>query len=183
MESSIENLQYIRGIDEKNKISLTALSLKDIDWFIEESITKYFNEYLDFKFSDLCADKKSREKVINMLREKLEACATRKNKTEKRFIVRYNNIRIGNVALFERNNNKIEIAYYIKEEAKGLGIATEAVKMMLDALRQEEYNGELILIIQMCNKGSIRVAEKSGFKLSGCEKGAYTTNLIYSITM
>lgn len=183
MNKCIENLQYIKGIDDNCKINLTALDIKDVDWFIGESITDYFNEYLDFKFSTLCKDIKSREKVINALREKLEACAKRINKKEKRFIIKYNGMRVGNLALSERDKNKIEMAYYINSNVKGLGIATEAVKMFIDILEQERYKGEIYLVIQMCNKGSIKVAEKAGFKLSGCEKGKYTTNLIYSIIM
>ena len=181
MNEYIENLQYIKGIDNTCKINLAALNVKDIDWFIQESTTDYFNEYLDFKFSTLCKDTKSRKIVMDALRTRLEACAKRTNKKEKRFIIKYKDTRVGNLALIERGKDKIELAYYINSNVKGLGIATEAVKMFIDVLKQDGYKGEIYLVIQMCNKGSIKVAEKSGFKLSGCEKGKYTTNLIYSI--
>lgn len=77
-----------------------------------------------------------------------------------------NDLLIGTVGMgFEDTVNEVEMAYFIDEDYKGQGYATEALTNLFDWCMAVSDLKYFILTIDCANKASCRVAEKAGFEL------------------
>lgn len=64
-------------------------------------------------------------------------------------------------------NSSAEIGYWLTEDAQGKGIMTRAVQGMIElGFDYFDFN-RLTLVIQVENKASQKVAERSGFEVEG----------------
>jgi len=70
--------------------------------------------------------------------------------------------------------DELELSYHIyKDEYRGQGIATDAVKLMTGYLFDRMKHNRIRLIIHPDNLASKRVAEKCGYKYEGLARGAW----------
>ena len=79
---------------------------------------------------------------------------------------------LGEVLLFAQDHNCGEIAYVIASEARGRGIATEAVRLLTDWAFASLALSRIQLRINPHNAASIRVAEKTGYQREGLLRSA-----------
>ncbi|MGT2894924.1 GNAT family N-acetyltransferase [Streptococcus entericus] len=86
------------------------------------------------------------------------------------------------------NNGRAELGYLLKQSKWGQGLMTEAVKTLTFIAFYEIRLKELIIVCDIDNKASQRVAEKAGFRLIKRHRGSdrYThqirTYLTYQLT-
>jgi RimJ/RimL family protein N-acetyltransferase len=74
---------------------------------------------------------------------------------------------LGEVLLFAHEHNCGEIAYVIAPYARGLGVATEAVRLLTEWAFASVGLERIQLKIDPNNAASIRVAEKGGYQREG----------------
>lgn len=181
-----EILNKLRKIKiETNEIKIKHLNIDDLEWFIEESHTEHFNKYLDYKYSTASSNAKAKAIIDERVYNKLRDIALMNNniKDEVRFIIfDANNNRIGDIGLKIINElSSIEISYYISEKYINKGYCYKAIKVMLEAIKNSGYSGEIFAVIQSANKPSIKVVQNVGFKISDNFAGKYTNNFVFNI--
>ena len=72
-----------------------------------------------------------------------------------------------------------EIGYFVGEEYWGKGIATEALKQMLDYIQKQFDVVRIYAEVFEYNKASMKVLEKNGFYLESIrKKGAFKNNVV-----
>jgi RimJ/RimL family protein N-acetyltransferase len=72
-----------------------------------------------------------------------------------------------------------EIGYFVGEEYWGKGIATEALKQMLDYIQKQFDVVRIYAEVFEYNKASMKVLEKNGFHLESIrKKGAFKNNVV-----
>jgi [ribosomal protein S5]-alanine N-acetyltransferase len=79
---------------------------------------------------------------------------------------------LGEILLFAHEHNCAEIAYVITSDARGRGIATEAVRLLTDWAFASLALARLQLKIDPNNIASIRVADKTGYQREGLLRSA-----------
>ena len=79
---------------------------------------------------------------------------------------------LGEVLLFAHEHGCGEIAYVIAGNARGRGIATEAVRLLTDWAFASLAIARIQLRINPDNSASIRVAEKTGYQREGLLRSA-----------
>ncbi|MDO4460426.1 MAG: GNAT family N-acetyltransferase [Clostridia bacterium] len=73
---------------------------------------------------------------------------------------------IGSVGMgLEDTVNEVEIAYFLDEDYQGHGYATEAVNALFDRCMQVSDLDYMVLLIDVANDASNKVAERTGFEL------------------
>ena len=164
------------------RLKISTLGVRDISSYAGELQQDYFVEFMDNR------------KILNMsmveIKTKLASLVATYSIDypfvyEYRLVVKDINTNelIGGLTMFPiKQTGFIEVAYWIKPKYQGRGYATEALK----ALSQFVLNTfkECIgveLTIQSKNTGSIKVAERCGFRLSGSINGKFDTNLVYKL--
>ena len=78
---------------------------------------------------------------------------------------------VGTIGAYDYKNDHIEIGFSVVKGWQGRGLATEALKKVLEYLTENE---EISYVTAWCaaeNIGSRRVLERAGMKLVGTEKG------------
>lgn len=93
--------------------------------------------------------------------------ALRNNRQYLHWIILNNNVVTGYVGIHPVPSDSLlgsQIRYFVDPNQSGRGIATIAVRLMLDELTG---SGDIFAFIDPVNIGSIRVAEKAGFELQG----------------
>ena len=74
----------------------------------------------------------------------------------------------------------VELAYWIAEPFWGLGIASEAVRLMTDFVFQTFAINRIVAEVFEYNKPSMRVLEKNGYFLETvCRKGILKNDFLY----
>jgi len=67
----------------------------------------------------------------------------------------------------EPEDQEAELGYIVAREARGRGVATEALRRLTRWAFDELGMQRLVLIIESANAPSVRVAERSGYQLEG----------------
>lgn len=96
-----------------------------------------------------------------------------------RLAITFNGEHVGNIGLHPLQDiyrNTAEIGYFVGEEFWGRGIATEALKQMIDYGFSELKLRRISAGIMDYNKASARVLEKVGFQFEGVSKWAILKN-------
>src|SRR6185369_7979341 len=83
---------------------------------------------------------------------------------------------IGCVPNSDVYRKSIEIGYFIGENFKGQGIATEAVRIMLDLIAEKFDVVRVYAEVFAFNKASMRVLHKNGFMLECIKRKAVIKN-------
>ena len=106
--------------------------------------------------------------------------------TVRRFIDSYNDehayswvmdiddVIVGTIGAYDYKDDHIEVGFSIEPGWQGRGLATEALKKVLEYLTENEG---ILCVTAWCaadNVGSKRVLEKAGMKLAGTEKNGLT---------
>ncbi|WJP97842.1 GNAT family N-acetyltransferase [Macrococcus bovicus] len=121
----------------------------------------YLNEFLPWP--DYM---KSSEDEIKFLQNSLTEFAAGKGLV---LVIRYQEEIVGLIDFHAINpaNSSAEIGYWLTEDAQGKGIMTRAVQGMIElGFDYFDFN-RLTLVIQVENKASQKVAERSGFEVEG----------------
>ena len=81
---------------------------------------------------------------------------------------------VGTIGAYDYKDDHIEVGFSIEPGWQGRGLATEALKKVLEYLTENEG---ILCVTAWCaadNVGSKRVLEKAGMKLAGTEKNGLT---------
>lgn len=73
----------------------------------------------------------------------------------------------------DRQNNLVEVGYWLAESARGRGVATRAVRKMLDITFNELGFNRVNIRIAPNNKPSLAIAERLGLKPEGVSRQAW----------
>lgn len=128
----------------------------------------------------------SNEKVLNNLRDGLPFPYTEKDALDYinamrnadpsstfAYAIDIDGTAVGSVAAFRQSNihfRTAELGYYLAEEYWGKGVMTEAVKKLCETIFTQTDIIRIYAEPFVCNIGSRRVLEKSGFQLEGVMK-------------
>lgn len=82
-----------------------------------------------------------------------------------------NGILVGSAGWFYNEEDKMEIGYAIHRDHRGRGLATKAARMVLDLLRESNFEGPVYAQYFKDNEPSGRVLEKLGFVRIGSTEG------------
>ncbi len=83
------------------------------------------------------------------------------------FVIVYDNIVVGAIGVHYNSNGIGEIGYFVDEQYWSCGFATEALKLIEQKCFKDFSLTRLILLIEVGNIGSERVAIKSGYEKEG----------------
>lgn len=151
-----------------DRITLRCLSDKHINWYAEQLMQPYFNEYTDIDYRTT-----STLTVLRHVLNKLVKYYEEGNNVEFIYDLRLvitnkdDDIYYGGITLFKPDtNNIVELGYWVNPLYGNNGIATLVINMIKSSLRNTEING-FKLRIQPNNKRSIRVALKCNFIQTG----------------
>jgi RimJ/RimL family protein N-acetyltransferase/uncharacterized protein YciI len=152
-------------------IKLIPFKPEFIDVFLE-----WRNQPLSLKHNPLASI--SREELLNLLMEDGTNLVDIINKERFRWFIDYKGFPVGNVSLKNINlvMNTAEIAYGISEKHQGLGIATAAVKLMIEKVFSETKIRKLYALIHDQNQPSIRLIKRLGFQQEGYLREHYIIN-------
>lgn len=95
------------------------------------------------------------------------------------FAVVYNGQVAGSIGCVPQNDvyrKSMEIGYFIGENFKGKGIATEAVRILLEYIQQRFDVMRVYAEVFAHNKTSMRVLQKNGFYLEGIRRKSVIKN-------
>jgi RimJ/RimL family protein N-acetyltransferase len=93
----------------------------------------------------------------------------------------YNNIVAGTIGCTLQKDvarKNVELGYFIDEQFWGKGIATEAVRLMIDYIQQHFDVMRIFAEVFEHNKASMKVLEKNGFYLESIRKKSVIKNNI-----
>lgn len=76
---------------------------------------------------------------------------------------------LGAVIASRRHRDNYEVAYLAREEGRGRGLMTRAVRLLCDALLEEGV-GRIELRTHPANRASQRLAQRAGFQREGLER-------------
>lgn len=86
------------------------------------------------------------------------------------YVIRWEGIAVGSIGYFTRESNTpLEIGYWLGKPYWGKGIATRALKLALQAMRDSGISGTLIATTMSDNLGSRHMLLKCGFVETGTE--------------
>ena len=86
------------------------------------------------------------------------------------YAVRWNDTLVGSIGYFRREQDSpLEIGYWLGKKYWGKGIATKALRLALDAMRDSGLSGPLIATTMPDNLGSRHILLKCGFREIGTE--------------
>jgi RimJ/RimL family protein N-acetyltransferase len=95
------------------------------------------------------------------------------------FAVTYNGKVAGSIGCVPKTDvyrKSIEIGYFIGEQFKGNGIATEAVRILLEYVQHRFDVVRIYAEVFANNKASMRVLEKNGFYLEAIHRRSVVKN-------
>ena len=142
-------------------VNQTEITLREVQ---ESDLESFYKFQLDKEANYMAAfvskDPFNRE-AFNKHWEKIRNKLGITNKT-----ILYENRVVGSIAKFVMEN-KPEITYWIDKEYWGKGIATEALKQLLNIIPDRPIYAR----VAKDNIGSNRVLEKTGFEIIGEDKG------------
>ena len=86
------------------------------------------------------------------------------------YAIRWNNTLVGSIGYFRREQNlPLEIGYWIGKKYWGKGIATGALQLALEAMRDGGLSGTVTATTMPDNLGSRHILLKFGFRETGTE--------------
>jgi RimJ/RimL family protein N-acetyltransferase len=111
------------------------------------------------------------------------------NRTERAFAIadRVSGQLLGAIGAREEDEGRVEVGYWIAREARGRGVATRALRLLVAWSFGELGADRVQLITDPANVASQRVAEKAGFQREGTLrswveiKGARRDAIMYSL--
>lgn len=164
-------------IDDKYKLRL--LDYGDIDWYIDFFLTDYFKKYQDDRISedDRVSIKVGLTNTVAAYRVGLKQSGAMRLVLED---LDTENC-VGGCTIYERENNSLELGYWILPAYSGKGLAKKLVKQATGIVKELDNFSEVYVEIRCDNIASICVAEECGYKLLREIDGKYTKNLIYNI--
>lgn len=176
--NDIKELCRALPIKYDNKI-LDLLTFKDIDWYVNNCMQSYFNEFLDFKFSTQLNEAELQTHLYNAI---ISYTFRVKSSSEARLLLkdRKSSTIYGGCTVFNTKNSCIELAYFVVPEHHNKGIATDMLNHLVYALCNSNMAfDKLKIVIREDNIASLKLADKLGFKLNSTEKGKYKMNKVY----
>lgn len=164
-----------------NRLTISVLGKRDLDWYANEIKKDYFIEFNDNKKILNMSLAETKFKILSLIATYslpysfiYEFRLIIKNKDTKE--------NIGGITLFPIDilDNSLEIAYWINPKYQGFGFATEAVNRIVQFIFTcfKEIDN-IKLIIQKGNIKSIRLATRCGFTYKQILNGAYGVNVEY----
>ncbi len=123
-----------------------------VDWINDDNNNKYLHYDLPLEY----------DKTLNWY----------KNKADNRFdgVILYNDIPVGLIGLLSIDNNvkKAEVYFMLGDDSfKGKGVATEALKLMIEKAFKDFNLNKLYAFTETENIAAQRLMEKTGFKKEG----------------
>ena len=88
--------------------------------------------------------------------------------------VRSSDVIVGTIGAYDYQADEIEVGFSVAPDWQGRGLATEALKKVLEYLTENEGIPCVKAWCAADNVGSKRVLEKAGMKLAGTEKNGLT---------
>lgn len=160
VRNNLDLLNDIPTIQIDNNISLTKLLVKDkLDYFnlyIDEELNKYWG--YDYKI-DLKDNKLDPDYFYNMVNDDFN------NKEWFSFIIKYNDLLIGEITLGELNNlNECSIGYRLIKKYQHLGICYKSMIILIDYLKNNIGLKALNAKAYKENTPSINLLNKLNFK-------------------
>lgn len=167
---------------QSERLLLRQITAEDVKEIFELRSDKEAMKYIP---RPLCVTHEDALALINMMQEKIETnegmnwAITLKNNNK---LIGY----IGHYSI-QWENFRSEIGYMISPEYYGKGIATEAIKLLIDYGFNDMKMHSLEGVIDPANIASARVLEKNGFvkeahfKENGFYDGSFFDSIIYSL--
>lgn len=167
---------------EYDKYKIRLVSFSDTDWYIDNCMEAYYEEFIDNKFSNV-PRKKLDIALYNIVKSYVCKVET---KGEGRLLLcdKYTGEIIGGVTLFEREMNNepiLEIAYFIIPKHQGKGIAYSMLNNVIDRINKSNMKfTRIAAVIREDNIKSIHLIEKLGFNKFNITNGKYKNNIIFT---
>lgn len=163
---------------------LDILSSEDLNWYVNNCRKKYYEEYLDFKFSTDISKRQLTEVIHNMI---LSYKLNIDTSCELRVLLK--NITTGEICggctIFEKSEGRqVELAYFIVPKYQGKNLCVDMIKHTIDMIKS--YNDkceEIVLTIRYDNQASINIANRLGFYEKTRDKGRFKENIIFAYKM
>lgn len=178
---SIEQFREYLPIKFRDNLQIDLVTMELLDEYIEILRTPYYENYLDFKFSDI-----DKYELTTLMKQQISNnLQNKKTLNEWRLLitnVKTNEI-IGGCTIFLVPYSKnVEMAYFILPKYTKNGLCKHMLKILIDILYKNKDVDNIELIIREDNISSIKVAESLNFKLINTEIGKYKLNYIYSLS-
>ena len=166
---------------EFNNYKIRLISFKDTDWYIDNCMKPYYEEFIDGRFSEHSKGyiEECFYKIIRGYVCKVETVG------EARLVLfdKNTNAIVGGVTLFERelnNEDVIELAYFILPEYQGKGISYIMLNNVIDVICKSTMKfSKLTAVIREDNEKSLGLIKKLGFKEVSRAKGKYKMNITF----
>lgn len=159
---------------------LDLITDDDLDWYIDNCRSAYYEKYLDFKFSKDIQYDKLKCSITNMVNSYKANLSTR---CEARLVLRdkLTNSIYGGCTVYEDNeHDNIELAYWVLPEYQGKGICKQMLNEVLNKLNKSDIPFNIfIAVIREDNISSIKLAEVCGFSKLKVYNGKYCKNIVY----
>lgn len=173
---NIAELLKILPIRYDNK-KLSLITYKDINWYYNNCIQPYYNEYLDFDFANDVTEERFKAILKNLVvgyKNKLSTYG------EARMLLKdENNNIIAGCSFIERIDD-IEIAYFVLPNYQHQGIAYEMLDKFISTLSKSNFPYKRIIsVVREDNIQSIKLMEKLGFKLERIDDGKKKKNNVF----
>ena len=142
-----------------DRVTLQSLKVEHASQ-INEAITESFEELS--QWLDWCKTIPTIIQTTQFCKDSIEL--VKKNLQATYSIFSKENIYIGNISLI-KNNNSIEVGYWLRSSQTGKGYMSEAINAILALKNSELKKYQIFLTTDNLNKKSWQLAEKPGFKL------------------
>jgi RimJ/RimL family protein N-acetyltransferase len=96
-----------------------------------------------------------------------------------KFAIHYNGKIVGSIGMNMQEDvykNAVELGYFIGEPYWGKGIATEAIKVLVAHINQNDKVDRVFARVFEHNKASMKALQKAGFYLEGIQRKAANKN-------
>jgi ribosomal-protein-alanine N-acetyltransferase len=96
-----------------------------------------------------------------------------------KFAIHYNGKIVGSIGMNMQDDvykNAVELGYFIGEPYWGSGIATEAIKVLVTHINQNNKIDRIFARVFEHNKASMKALQKAGFYLEGIQRKAAIKN-------
>lgn len=178
---NIKELINILPIEYEN-YKLRLIKFKDLEWYIENCRSHYYEQYCDFKFSTDISKAKLARILFNLTKGYTCKISTA---GEARLVLEdENNSIIGGVTIFEKQNdnrdNILELAYFVIPKHWNKGVAYNMLKNIIYEINKTNIDFKYYtVVIREDNIASINLANKLEFKESSRDKGRFKNNITF----
>lgn len=159
---------------------IEILSLRDMDWYIDNLRKDYYNKNLDFNFKRDITKKAIKIRIYDLVKEYSldinsdgELRVLMKNESANEIV---------SGCTLHKHEKSIELGYFTVPKHQNKGLSSLLLKTITQKVSRGYTDFEYFkAVVHKDNYSSIRVLNKVGFNLTEEYKGSKTINQIYTL--